>query len=97
MSSQAKQAKSLEKTMEVQCETLCDWQQKYWQMHLQNWFDAAAERAMLPSFAQCVGLIELPGVSVSVTIYLNDCRRTASNEGIGLDTQEFYILVSLYL
>ncbi|KAK9668877.1 hypothetical protein RND81_13G093500 [Saponaria officinalis] len=36
-------------------------------------------------------------VSMYVTMYLNEFRRTGSNEGIGLDTQEFDILMSLYL
>ncbi|KAL9235681.1 hypothetical protein vseg_010422 [Gypsophila vaccaria] len=63
------QVKSLGKTTEGQRETFCDWQQRYWQMHLQNCFDAAAERAMLPSFAQCVGLVELPGALIKAIVH----------------------------
>ncbi|KAH9607641.1 hypothetical protein KSS87_014163 [Heliosperma pusillum] len=63
------QAKFLVKNIELENETLSDWQQKYWEMHVQNCFDAAAERAMLPSFNQCIGLIELPDTLIKAIGY----------------------------
>lgn len=37
-----------------------DWQQKYWEMHLQNCLDEATEIALLPSFNGCIGDIRIP-------------------------------------
>lgn len=37
----------------------CDWRQMYWEMHLQNCFDSAAERAMLPCFHGNIHEIEI--------------------------------------
>ncbi|GMY06158.1 protein nlrc3 [Fagus crenata] len=37
-----------------------DWQQMYWEMHLQNCLDEAAETALLPSFNGCIGDIQIP-------------------------------------
>ncbi|XP_048503883.1 uncharacterized protein LOC104899423 isoform X2 [Beta vulgaris subsp. vulgaris] len=53
----------------LECEAVCDWQQKYWEMHLQNCFDAAAERAMLPSFDGCVGEVHIPGALIKIIGY----------------------------
>ncbi|GAB4841291.1 hypothetical protein Ancab_022023 [Ancistrocladus abbreviatus] len=50
----------------VECESMDDWQQKYWETHLQNCFDSAAEIAMLPSFDGCVGEIQLPEALLKV-------------------------------
>ncbi|KAL2945477.1 Protein phosphatase 1 regulatory subunit 37-like protein [Bienertia sinuspersici] len=52
----------------------CDWQQKYWEMHLQNCFDAAAERVMLPSFDGCVGDVQIPGALVKIIGYEEPTR-----------------------
>ncbi|GMH30919.1 hypothetical protein Nepgr_032762 [Nepenthes gracilis] len=40
--------------------SMCDWQQKYWETHLQQCFDSAAERALLPSFDGCISEIKIP-------------------------------------
>ncbi|KAA8550666.1 hypothetical protein F0562_002350 [Nyssa sinensis] len=37
-----------------------DWQQMYWETHLQNCLDEAAEIALLPSFDGCIGEIKIP-------------------------------------
>ncbi|KAM3731268.1 hypothetical protein ACB098_12G150000 [Castanea mollissima] len=37
-----------------------DWQQMYWEMHLQNCLDEATEIALLPSFNGCIGDIRMP-------------------------------------
>ncbi|KAM3683472.1 hypothetical protein ACJW31_12G150000 [Castanea mollissima] len=37
-----------------------DWQQMYWEMHLQNCLDEATEIALLPSFNGCIGDIRIP-------------------------------------
>lgn len=57
----------------LECESICDWEQKYWEMHVQNCFDAAAERAMLPSFDGYVGEIEIPGVITTAIGYESEC------------------------
>ncbi|KAJ8749517.1 hypothetical protein K2173_025712 [Erythroxylum novogranatense] len=36
-----------------------DWQQMYWQTHLQSCFDEAAELALLPSFDGCLGELNI--------------------------------------
>lgn len=36
-----------------------DWQQRYWERHLQSCLDEAAEIASLPSFSKCIGEIEM--------------------------------------
>ncbi|KAJ7972552.1 Leucine-rich repeat, ribonuclease inhibitor subtype [Quillaja saponaria] len=36
-----------------------DWQQIYWETHLQNCLDEAAETAVLPSFNGCIGEIQI--------------------------------------
>ncbi|KAL0560257.1 hypothetical protein IC582_000657 [Cucumis melo] len=36
-----------------------DWQQIYWERHLQSCLDEAAEIASLPSFSKCIGEIEM--------------------------------------
>ncbi|KAL6968093.1 hypothetical protein U1Q18_033896 [Sarracenia purpurea var. burkii] len=38
-----------------------DWQQMYWEAHLQNCLDAAAEIALLPSFGGSIGEVRIPG------------------------------------
>ncbi|XP_058197618.1 uncharacterized protein LOC131313357 isoform X3 [Rhododendron vialii] len=37
-----------------------DWQQIYWEAHLQNCLDEAAEIALLPSFDGCIGEVRIP-------------------------------------
>ncbi|KAI4300111.1 hypothetical protein L6164_033525 [Bauhinia variegata] len=37
-----------------------DWQQVYWETHLQNCLDVAAERALIPSFNGYIGDIQIP-------------------------------------
>ncbi|KNA13980.1 hypothetical protein SOVF_111630 [Spinacia oleracea] len=53
----------------LECAETFDWKQKYWETHLQNCFDAAAERAMLPSFNGCVGEIQIPGALIKIIGY----------------------------
>ncbi|XP_057549139.1 uncharacterized protein LOC130827435 isoform X2 [Amaranthus tricolor] len=60
---------SLSRKHVLECETICDWKQKYWELHLQNCFDAVAERAMLPSFKGCVGEVKIPGQLIKVIGY----------------------------
>ncbi|XP_074317237.1 uncharacterized protein LOC141653391 isoform X2 [Silene latifolia] len=92
------QEKLLVKKIELENETLCDWQQKYWEMHVQNCFDAAAETAMLPSFSQRIGLIELPGALIKAIGY--EQRAKCSNRDYyTLDThcKEFGYYVRLFI
>ncbi|KAI9121945.1 hypothetical protein K1719_006634 [Acacia pycnantha] len=37
-----------------------DWQQAYWETHLQNCLDEAAEMALVPSFKGCIGDVQIP-------------------------------------
>lgn len=48
----------------AKCELTSDWQQMYWETHIQNCLDAAAEKALLPSFDGCIGEIKIPGAIV---------------------------------
>ncbi|KAG2712084.1 hypothetical protein I3760_04G108300 [Carya illinoinensis] len=41
-----------------------DWQQMYWETHLQDCLDEAAEMALLPAFYGCIGDIQIPDVSL---------------------------------
>ncbi|XP_021722113.1 uncharacterized protein LOC110689656 isoform X1 [Chenopodium quinoa] len=59
---------SSQKSM-LECEAPFDWQHMYWEMHLQNCFDAAAERAMLPSFDGCVGDVKIPDELIKIMGY----------------------------
>lgn len=45
---------------EEKCESIDDWQQKYWEAHLQDCLDAVAETALLPSYDGSVGEIQIP-------------------------------------
>jgi len=38
-----------------------DWQQKYWEKHLQECLDEAAESAFLPSFCGNIGELSISG------------------------------------
>ncbi|XP_047958543.1 uncharacterized protein LOC125204047 isoform X2 [Salvia hispanica] len=42
------------------CEIINDWQQKYWETHLQDCVDAIAETALLPSYDGSIGDIQIP-------------------------------------
>ncbi|KAG6429073.1 hypothetical protein SASPL_107112 [Salvia splendens] len=42
------------------CEIINDWQQKYWETHLQDCVDAIAETALLPSYDGSIGEIQIP-------------------------------------
>ncbi|XP_042053715.1 uncharacterized protein LOC121798661 isoform X5 [Salvia splendens] len=42
------------------CEIINDWQQKYWETHLQDCIDAIAETALLPSYDGSIGEIQIP-------------------------------------
>ncbi|KAF5458282.1 hypothetical protein F2P56_022319 [Juglans regia] len=41
-----------------------DWQEMYWETHLQNCLDEAAEMALLPAFYGCIGDIRIPDASL---------------------------------
>ncbi|KAF8388328.1 hypothetical protein HHK36_026994 [Tetracentron sinense] len=43
----------------ARCKPASDWQQMYWEAHLQNCLDKAAETAVLPSFDGCIGEIAI--------------------------------------
>lgn len=43
----------------VDCIKPVDWQQMYWEAHLQNCLDEAAEIALIPSFNGCIGDIQI--------------------------------------
>lgn len=45
---------------EVECESANDWQQMYWEAHLQNCLDTAAELTLFPSFHGRISEIEVP-------------------------------------
>ncbi|CAN4098097.1 unnamed protein product [Withania somnifera] len=44
----------------VECESANDWQQMYWEAHLQNCLDTTAEFALFPSFHGQISEIEVP-------------------------------------
>lgn len=50
-------------------ESIIDWQQMYWETHLQNCIDEAAEIAVLPSFDGCLGEIEIPDTIIKCIGY----------------------------
>lgn len=43
-----------------------DWQQMYWERHMQDCIDEAVEIALLPSFDQCIGEIKISGKMILV-------------------------------
>ncbi|KAK4720218.1 hypothetical protein R3W88_018556 [Solanum pinnatisectum] len=45
---------------EVECESANDWQQMYWEAHLQNCLDTTAEFALFPSFHGQISEMEVP-------------------------------------
>ncbi|PHT46671.1 hypothetical protein CQW23_15829 [Capsicum baccatum] len=49
------------KGKEVECESTNDWQQMYWEAHLQSCLDNTAELAIFPSFDSRISEIEVPG------------------------------------
>ncbi|KAI3461017.1 hypothetical protein Pfo_017680 [Paulownia fortunei] len=58
---QQKQAVAwLDKHDEAKYETIDDWQQMYWEAHLQDCVDAVAETALLPSYDGSIGEIQIP-------------------------------------
>ncbi|KAL6905875.1 hypothetical protein ACP4OV_003476 [Aristida adscensionis] len=48
-----------------------DWQQRYWERHLQDCLDEAAERALLPSFYGSIGELSM-SVKIMSSIYHNE-------------------------
>ncbi|XP_058094979.1 uncharacterized protein LOC131240639 isoform X2 [Magnolia sinica] len=49
-----------------------DWQQMYWEAHLQDCLDEAAETALLPSFGGCIGEIMVSDTIVNFIGYKGD-------------------------
>ncbi|KAL2556891.1 RNI-like superfamily protein [Forsythia ovata] len=50
----------LDKHEEEKYSSVVDWQQIYWETHLQNCVDAITETALLPSYGGCIGEIQIP-------------------------------------
>ncbi|PIN17722.1 hypothetical protein CDL12_09603 [Handroanthus impetiginosus] len=50
----------LDKDVEAKCDSVDDWQQIYWETHLQDCVDAVAETALLPSYDGAIGEIQIP-------------------------------------
>ncbi|XP_077227277.1 RNI-like superfamily protein isoform X2 [Tasmannia lanceolata] len=53
-----------------------DWQQIYWEAHLQNCLDEAAETALLPSFDGCIGEITMSDTIVKSIGYIGTMHHT---------------------
>lgn len=58
--SQQKKAVAWFDRNEEKYESIDDWQQKYWEAHLQDCVDAVAETALLPSYDGSIGEIPIP-------------------------------------
>ncbi|XP_011083100.1 uncharacterized protein LOC105165701 isoform X2 [Sesamum indicum] len=59
--SEAKQCVGwLDKYDEAKYQSVDDWQQMYWEAHLQDCVDAVAETALLPSYDGSIGEIQIP-------------------------------------
>lgn len=50
----------LDKHEEEKYSSVVDWQQIYWETHLQNCVDTITETALLPSYGGCIGEIQIP-------------------------------------
>ncbi|XP_028065188.1 uncharacterized protein LOC114268248 isoform X1 [Camellia sinensis] len=50
----------LSKQVVEECKLTNDWQQMYWEAHLQNCLDEAAEIVLLPTFDGCIGEVRIP-------------------------------------
>ncbi|XP_057782183.1 uncharacterized protein LOC131000335 [Salvia miltiorrhiza] len=59
--SQQKQAVAWFDRNKEKYESVNDWQQKYWEAHLQDCVDAIAETALLPSYDGSIGELQIPG------------------------------------
>ncbi|XP_071913224.1 uncharacterized protein [Coffea arabica] len=67
----------LAKQFEAKHELRDDWQQMYWERHLQNCLDAAAEIAMIPSFSDGIGVIKIPATIVRCIGYWEHMNSSA--------------------
>ncbi|XWS47080.1 hypothetical protein CRYUN_Cryun14cG0122600 [Craigia yunnanensis] len=56
-----------------------DWQQIYWETHVQNCLDEAAERALLPSFSGCLGEIQISDNILKYIGYADHMSNSASD------------------
>ncbi|KAK9146306.1 hypothetical protein Sjap_006209 [Stephania japonica] len=57
---------------------IVDWHQMYWEAHLQNCLDKAAEMALLPSFDGCISDVTIPGSIVECIGYSMNMSDRAS-------------------
>ncbi|PPR95374.1 hypothetical protein GOBAR_AA25297 [Gossypium barbadense] len=63
----------------VECVKPVDWQQIYWETHVQNCLDEAAEIALLPSFIGCLGEIQILENILQYIGYVDDMSNLASD------------------
>ncbi|OVA02234.1 Leucine-rich repeat [Macleaya cordata] len=67
-----------------------DWQQMYWEAHLQDCLDKAAEAAHLPSFDGCIGEITIPGTIMESIGYKRClCHTTCAYSKLSYHCQQF--------
>ncbi|KAG8370858.1 hypothetical protein BUALT_Bualt13G0027100 [Buddleja alternifolia] len=50
----------LDKHDQAKCDSIDNWEQRYWETHLQDCVDAVAETALLPSYDGSIGEIQIP-------------------------------------
>ncbi|KAL7126771.1 hypothetical protein ABFS83_14G209100 [Erythranthe nasuta] len=72
----------LDKQDEAKYDSVDDWQQLYWEAHLQDCVDAVAETALLPSYDGSIAEIKIPdgilqqiGLSGHLIILTSDCPK----------------------
>ncbi|XP_052479922.1 uncharacterized protein LOC105803256 isoform X5 [Gossypium raimondii] len=63
----------------AECVKPVDWQQIYWETHVQNCLDEAAEIALLPSFSGCLGEIQILENILQYIGYVDDMSNLASD------------------
>ncbi|XP_058094983.1 uncharacterized protein LOC131240639 isoform X5 [Magnolia sinica] len=75
-----------------------DWQQMYWEAHLQDCLDEAAETALLPSFGGCIGEIMVSDTIVNFIGYKGDMgHSTHDYSSLSYHCQQFGCYVRSYL
>ncbi|KAK6238981.1 hypothetical protein QUC31_004450 [Theobroma cacao] len=62
----------------VNCVQPVDWQQIYWETHVQSCLDEAAELALLPSFSGCLGAIQISENILKYIGYVDHMSNSAS-------------------
>ncbi|XVF81113.1 hypothetical protein PTKIN_Ptkin15bG0130300 [Pterospermum kingtungense] len=56
-----------------------DWQQIYWETHVQNCLDEAAEQALLPSFSGCLGELQISENILKYIGYVDGMSNSAAD------------------